>query len=151
MHSAPAVRYPVPRSARAGCALAVLCALPVLAWIVAWMAGLSAVALALIAASWLAACGVAVHQWRGTRPGRLRWDGQAWWWQPDKPVHADEHAVIVDLRLDLQSAVLVRTAGSSGQVSWCWLDRAAAPARWGDLRRALHQRGAAQPAAEPLR
>lgn len=151
MHSAPAVRYPVLRSVRAGCVVAALCALPVLAWIVAWMAGLSAAALAVVAAIWLAACGVAVLQWRGMRLGRLRWDGQAWWWQPDEPMHADEHAVSVDLRLDFQSAMLVRTVGASVGAGWCWLDRAAAPARWGDLRRALHQRGAVRSAAEPLR
>jgi hypothetical protein len=153
MHSAPAVRYPVPRSARAGRVLAALCAMPVLPFAIGWMSGgVSAAALTAIGAIWLVAGSVAVAQWRGMQAGQLRWDGQTWWWHPGPQAHADEHAVSIELRLDLQAAVLVRMVGAPNGVCWRWLDRTVAPGLWGDLRRALCQRGAARPTLpEPQR
>jgi hypothetical protein len=38
-------------------------------------------------------------------------------------------------------------AGAPGRVQWRWLERSAAPARWGDLRRALYQRSLPKPVA----
>lgn len=146
MHSAPAVRYPVPRPARAGRVLALLCLLPALPLFHGWALGLSATALALVGASWLLAAAAVFVQWRGMHAGQLRWDGQAWWWLPDDAAQADEHAVSMALHLDLQSAVLVRMAGAPGRMQWRWLERGAAPARWNELRRALCQRRAAPPA-----
>ncbi|MGC3983248.1 MAG: hypothetical protein QM777_00170 [Pseudorhodoferax sp.] len=146
MHSAPAVRYPVPRSARAGRVLALLCLAPAAPCLYGWASGLPVAALAISCAGWLLAAAVVLLQWRGMRAGQLRWDGQAWWWLPDDAAQADEHAVSISVHLDLQSAVLVRMAGAPGRVHWRWLARAAAPARWSDLRRALYQRHAAPPA-----
>ncbi|GHC99545.1 hypothetical protein GCM10007320_56200 [Pseudorhodoferax aquiterrae] len=145
MHSAPAVRYPVPRPARAGRVLALLCLVAAIPLFHGWALGLSATALAVVGASWLLAAAAVFGQWRGMRAGQLRWDGQAWWWQPDAAAHADEHAVSIALHLDVQAAVLVRVAGAPGRVQWRWLARTAAPSRWNDLRRALYQRHAAQP------
>jgi hypothetical protein len=147
MHSAPAVRYPVPRSARAGRALVWLCLAPAAPCLYGWASGLPAVALAAICASWLLAAAVILLQWRGMRAGQLRWDGQAWWWLPDDAARVDEHAVSIVLHLDLQSGVLVRMVGAPGRVHWRWLERSSAPARWGDLRRALYQRSLAKPVA----
>jgi hypothetical protein len=152
MHSAPAVRYPVPRSACAGHALAWLCLVPAAPYLYCWVSGLSAAALAVVGASWLLAAAVLFLQWRGMHAGQLRWDGQAWWWLPDAAAQTDEHAVTVALHLDLQAAVLVRMVGAPGRVHWRWLERAAAPAGWSALRRALCQRSAAAPMSpEPQR
>lgn len=152
MHSAPAVRYPVPRSARAGRALAWLCLAPAAPCLYGWASGLPAAALAAVGASWLLAAAVLLLQWRGMHAGQLRWDGQVWWWLPDTAAQADEHAVTVALHLDLQAAVLVRMVGAPGRVHWRWLERAAAPAGWSALRRALCQgRVAAPTAPEPQR
>jgi hypothetical protein len=143
MHSAPAVRYPVPRSARAGRAVAWICLAPAAPCLYGWAFGLPVAALAAIGASWLLATAAIFLQWRGMRAGQLRWDGQAWWWLPDDAAQADEHAVSVALHLDLQSAVLVRMTGAPGRVQWRWLACVAAPAHWRDLRRALYQRSLA--------
>ncbi len=140
MHSAPAVRYPVPRSARAGRVLAALCGLPAVACLLWWQAGVSAPALAAFGAAWVLAATICVFQWHHLRAGRLRWDGQAWFWLPDAAAEQDEHAVTIQLRLDLQSVVLVHMKGAPGMVDWRWLERSAAPQRWNDLRRALVQR-----------
>lgn len=139
MHSAPAVRYPVPRSTRAGGALALLCLLAAgvcLGW---WVA-----AEASAAAGWAVAAGLALGvavagvQWRGMRPGELHWDGQAWWWLSDGAPGLDEQPVAVDVRLDLQTGVLIHLANASGLVRWRYLERRAQPQRWSDLRRALY-------------
>lgn len=42
--------------------------------------------------------------------------------------------------LDLQGCVLLRWRAGRGAVGWLWLDRASAPARWDDLRRAVYSR-----------
>ncbi|KQP35823.1 hypothetical protein ASF44_21205 [Pseudorhodoferax sp. Leaf274] len=135
----------MPRSARAGRALAVLCLAPAASCLLGWASGLAAAPLVAVAASWVLAAAAVVLQWRGVRAGQLRWDGQAWWWLPDDAAQADEYAVSIVLHLDLQSAVLVRMVGAPGRVRWRWLECAAAPARWSDVRRALHQRGVPAP------
>ncbi len=140
MHSAPAVRYPVPRSARAGRVLALLCLTPAAPFFYALASGATAAALSIVCVGWLLAATVVLFQWRGLRAGQLRWDGRAWWWLPDNAIQSDEYAVNVVLHLDLQSSMLVRMTGAPGSVHWCWLERVAAPARWSDLRRALSQR-----------
>ena len=147
MHSAPAVRYPVPRFARAGRVLVLLCLAPAAPFLYGWASGLPAAALAIACASWLFAAAVVFLQWRGMHAGQLRWDGQAWWWLPDDAAQADEHAVSMALHLDLQAVALVRMVGAPGHVPWRWLARDAAPARWNDLRRALYQRHAVSPVA----
>lgn len=119
--------------------------MPVAAGVLGWRAGLTATALAVVAGAWLLALAIVLFQYRAMRPGQLRWDGQAWWWQPSDGASADAHAVNIDLRLDLQSTVLVRMTGQPGLARWCCLERAAAPARWSDLRRALHQRAVPLP------
>lgn len=139
MHSAPAVRYPVPRSACAGRVLAVLCALPSIPLLFWWRDGAQPAALAIFVAVWCCTVLFAARQWRGMRRGQLRWDGQAWCWLPDGDVARSEHPVTVDLRLDMQAAVLVRAIGMPGWVHWLFLEQSAAPAHWHALRRALHE------------
>lgn len=130
MHSAPAVAYPVARSARAGLVLAVLAGLaaaPVLWWVgqgaPLWPALLAW-------AAWAAAATGAWLQWRRMPKGELRWDGQAWWWADAR----GERAIRPRMRLDLQSVILVQADGSGG---WHCLESRMLPSRWGDLRRAL--------------
>ncbi|KQP03034.1 hypothetical protein [Pseudorhodoferax sp. Leaf265] len=126
--------------------------MPAAPYLYCWVSGLSAAALAVVGASWLLAAAVLFLQWRGMHAGQLRWDGQAWWWLPDAAAQTDERAVTVALHLDLQAAVLVRMVGAPGRVHWRWLERAAAPAGWSALRRALCQRRAAAPTSpEPQR
>lgn len=130
MHSAPAVAYPVARSARAGMALAVLVALAAAPGL--WWAyqGAAVWSLLAVGAVWIVASVVAVLQWRRTPRGQLRWDGEAWWWSDPH----GERGVRPRVRLDLQAMLLVQTAGPFG---WHWLESGVAPSRWDDLRRAL--------------
>jgi hypothetical protein len=140
MHSAPAVRYPVPRSTRAGRLLAALCVLPSVPLLLWWGDGAQPVAMAVFAVAWACAAGLAGLQWRAMAAGQLRWDGQAWWWLPDEAAAHDEYPVSVALRLDLQMTALVRVDGTPGWAGgWRVLERSAAPARWNDMRRALYE------------
>jgi len=66
--------------------------------------------------------------------GTLLWDGDGWWW---------EHAAlrtggVVTSALDLHSVMLLRFVSDSGSRYWFALARAADPARWLALRRAVH-------------
>jgi hypothetical protein len=144
MHSAPAVRYPVPRSPLAGRWLLALCAVSGGAAGIGWQAGLSAPGLALVVLVWLMAVAVCWAQWRSLVPGQLRWDGQAWWWRADQAPSGDECPVRVAVHLDLQSAMLLHLQGVGRTAPWCWLDASAAPVNWQAMRRAL-----CQPQAEP--
>lgn len=81
---------------------------------------------------WCAAA--AVWQWRGMRTGVLRWDGQAWWWRSDE----DEMAVTVRVCWDLQRAALLYVQDLPLRARWTFVERHHLPARWDDLRRALH-------------
>lgn len=139
MHSAPAVRYPVPRSARAGHLLAALCMLPSVPLLLWWGDGAQPAALALVAAVWSCTAALAGLQWRGMGAGQLRWDGQAWWWMRVESTLYDESPVSIALRLDLETVALVRVVGAPGWVRWRVLERSAAPERWRAVRRALHE------------
>jgi hypothetical protein len=152
MHSAPSVNYPVGRS-RWGAALLAL----------AWLAGAAAtlqwtlyheVPVARLAAAWLvliAAGAMAAWRWRAQPRGSLAWDGAGWTWDGSAAP-----AVSGSLRVsvDLQRVLLVHWRGG-GASQWLWLERASAPERWADLRRAVYSRARpdtlplAPPAAKP--
>lgn len=136
MHNAPAVTYPVGRSSIQG-ALGLALWLPGTAATVAWALtspGLRSVALA--ACLNLAVGALAAASWWRTRPGELQWDGGRW--QLDRCGHArDGQARVV---MDLQACVLLHWRADHGAGDWLWLDRASAPARWDDLRRAVYSR-----------
>ncbi|WP_298923661.1 hypothetical protein [uncultured Ramlibacter sp.] len=155
MHNAPSVTYPVGRSSLPGVLLAVLWLLgaaAAAAW--AWQTAPSAGAQLLVAAVLALAGACALRMWRRLPEGELAWDGRGWFW----PALAAEAGVLA-VSLDLQRALLLRWQGRGegrGAAQWLWLDRAACPERWGDLRRAVYSRatpdalaGARPPAAKP--
>jgi toxin CptA len=136
MHSAPSVSFPVGRSPFQGAVL-----------LLVWLLGCGATGLWWFhsaspgwrpAAAWLllgAAGGFAAWNWRRTRSGVVRWDGQSWDWSGEP--HAKAGAVQVSL--DLQRCLLLRW--KSGKAShWLWLERDAGVERWDDLRRAVYSR-----------
>lgn len=155
MHSAPAVEYPVGRSAfQAG-----LDAALVFAWLVmqaSWWWSLRGAALP--AAWWLSAVSgvlvlVGLH-WRGrtVAQGRLCWEPAVrhvagtlpqagalpgrWLWHSQAYRHGTE---LADLRwsLDLQGHVLLHLRNAAGVGWWVWLAHDSAPADWQALREAL--------------
>jgi toxin CptA len=138
MHTAPSVLYPLGRSRFLGSLLLV-------GWLIAagvtvcwWQA--SAVAdwrpllgcVAMLIAAWVMATG-----WCRAPVGRLQWDGQRWRWESlvYRSGTALEPPVVV---LDVQFALLLRLDNQAGAVWWLWAERSASPARWFDLRRAVH-------------
>lgn len=77
---------------------------------------------------------LARRDWPGAGRGSLRWDGANWCWQGEGQGRIGRLAV----PLDLQSALLVRWSPvAGGRPAWFWLDCAADPSGWLDLRRAL--------------
>ena len=146
LHSAPSVLYPLGRSRFLGCWL-------LLTWLIA--AGVNVWwFLATAAADWrpLLGCGallvsawVMTTGWRHSPVGLLQWDGQCWRWSSSvyRSGTALEPPVVV---LDVQFALLLRLDNLAGAVWWLWAEQSASPARWLDLRRAVH----AKPRPETL-
>ena len=87
----------------------------------------------------LAAVGLAgVGAWRaGWRAacGELHWDGRHWSLVGDRALGTAGATV----HLDFQTLLLVRLTQGAASV-WLWLDHRACPARWLDVRRAVHAR-----------
>ncbi len=152
MHSAPSVNYPVGRSRWAAALLA-------LAWsagaavAAAWSAQ-SDIALWRPGAVWLALAGsglFALRAWWTGPEGVLAWDGSSWSWTAVRGA-----ATVGQLRvsIDLQVLLLTSWHDADGR-HWLWLERARAPERWSELRRAVYSRArpaltvAGSPAAKP--
>lgn len=101
-----------------------------------WSGSVLALLVALLGAS-AAASG---FFWRGQHPEALTWDGGNWLLAaPGVVPDTRRHAVRVDVMLDLQWALLVRSrpVGSSGRFCWLWLQRGQDGGRWHALRCAL--------------
>ena len=97
-----------------------------------------------VAAGCLLLCAVACAMaWRGMAVGTLRWDGELWWWAEATGV---ERPVEVGLRLDVQDAMLFSLSAAPAATRWGVAERARLPARWSDLRRAVHGQRASTPA-----
>ena len=145
MHRAPSVSYPVGRSRLLGLILSL-----------AWLLGALATGLwTLYSPSWRPAIGwaavaatgaFAAWRWWHGASGVLAWDGEAWQW-PGGP-HAQSGTL--EVTVDLQDWLLLRWR-SDGRSCWLWLERAARPERWDDLRRGVYSRARieALPAAGP--
>jgi hypothetical protein len=73
-----------------------------------------------------------------TRSGSVTWDASEWWWDCQGRRLSGRIAV----RLDIQSALLIRFVSGDGAGHWLWLDRKSLPARWLSLRRAVQAAGA---------
>lgn len=134
MHSAPSVSYPVGRSFFLACLMG-------LAWLAgacvvgAWLLSLSpSVGLTAFAPGVVLLAGVlATRSWRASPVGEVCWDGQAWTWRGQAVAF---EAVV----LDLQACLLVFWRSPGAGTGWLWLERAARPDRWSDLRRAVYSR-----------
>lgn len=148
MHNAPAVNFPVGRSALHGWLIALVLLLTLMVdvlWL--WQAGqmdwpawgaLSVGVMVAMAACW---------DWYRQPAGLLRWDGTQWYWL------AKEIELPGDLsvRLDWQRAMLLEFQPGHGPVCWFWVTRNQAPVWWEALRRAVHaaHRRAQAEQAEP--
>lgn len=135
MHNAPSVSYPAGRSRFAallllgawllGCAAALL-----------WQAQAPGIVRLGVMLAALAASGLfAAWQWRRTPGGILAWDGAQWNWS----AMPEAAATRVEVALDLQRTLLLRWT-ADGAARWIWVERAARPERWDDLRRAVYSR-----------
>ncbi|HEY2255529.1 MAG TPA: hypothetical protein VGI11_07815 [Variovorax sp.] len=140
MHSAPSVNYPVGRSRGAGRLLGLVWAFGAAGLLVAclqagslgWRHGLLGFAVLFAGAA------ASVGLRRCTEPADLGFDGRRWSISGRGPLRSAKARVA----LDLQSLLLVRL-DESDRRRWIWLDRRLAPARWPDVRRAMHSRAAA--------
>ena len=136
MHNAPAVTYPVGRSSIRGALGLVLWLLGVAA-VTGWALTAPDARLVVAAASLcLGVAMLAAVSWWRTEAGQLKWDGDDW--QLHLHGRADGGKPVV--ALDLQACLLLRWQAAGGTGGWLWLDRASAPARWDDLRRAVYSR-----------
>lgn len=138
MHSAPSVSYPLGRSRFLGGLLLVgwLLAAGVTLWW--WRASAAADWRPLLGClAWLLAGWVMLTGWRRSPVGRLQWDGQRWRWE--SVVYRSGTALEAPAAvLDVQFALFLRLDNQAGAVWWLWAERSASPARWFDLRRAVH-------------
>ncbi|MDP3250576.1 MAG: hypothetical protein Q8M77_01555 [Hydrogenophaga sp.] len=155
MHNAPSVIYPVGRCRFLAAFLALL-ALAGLGMLLLWW---TEVGHASFVHGWLASAGAvlwlvwatwATWNWRRSRRGRLEWDSQApseslsqadgegaWRWRDGASVEATRLDGVA-LAVDLQILALLRLRCAGCNSRWIWVEQWREPARWNDLRRALH-------------
>ena len=155
MHNAPSVIYPVGRC-RFLAAFMALLALAGLGMLLLWW---TAVRHASLAQAWTASAGAvlwlvwatwATRDWRRSHRGRLEWDSQAptaslaladgqgvWRWRDGACVEATRLDGVA-LAVDLQRLALLRLRIAGRDSRWIWVEQRCEPARWNDLRRALH-------------
>lgn len=152
MHAAPAVTHPTGRTPQLAALLLGLWALGLAAAVVALMLQPSLAApgwqaAALLGAPLLAGAALA-RWWRTQRPRRLSWDGAQWRLDPGAADAWGDLAVQrVEVRLDLQRALLLRASGPElGRGRWLWAQAGRDAAGWHLLRCAVHA-GAPAPAS----
>ena len=77
---------------------------------------------------------LACHAWRNTETGQLAWGGESWVWATTH--HATTGSMAV--HLDVQFLMVLTLKDDRGRFVWLWAERAADPAGWRALRRALY-------------
>ena len=77
---------------------------------------------------------LAGHAWRETEAGELAWGGESWVWATTH--HATTGSMAV--HLDVQFLMVLTLKDDRGRSVWLWVERAADPAHWRALRRALY-------------
>ncbi len=77
---------------------------------------------------------LAGHAWRETEAGELAWGGESWVWATTH--HATTGSMAV--HLDVQFLMVLTLKDDRGRFVWLWAERAADPAGWRALRRALY-------------
>ena len=142
----PAVLYPLRRNSVLGVSLVALLlvgAAGLLGWALQGAAATESshppgwAALAL----WVLAASSALHFWRHQRAGALRWDGQSWVIELERPGFSSlSLSSSPQVLLDLQSHLWVHARVADGGSVWLWLDQSSQPERWWDLRRAVYSR-----------
>lgn len=137
---APAMRYPVHRSAWLAGTLVSLSAaggLGLAAWMLwgaaQWPRGVLQGAWLV----WLLATVAAFRFWVRMPVGALAWDGHAW--ELHGPGGGSVRGALT-LHLDLQRCMAVCLTPLAGKAQWIWLERGCAAAHWLDLRRAVYSR-----------
>lgn len=75
--------------------------------------------------------------WWRQRPGLLSWDGAQWSWH-EASAARPLTALRLQVRLDLQRALLLRVRGPHAASGWLWVQQGADPGRWHLLRCALY-------------
>ena len=82
---------------------------------------------------------------RAAQPGRLRWDGMHWFWEPTPHGPGEGGAELgqIDLVFDIQIALLLKwqplSSTLGGRKQWFWLTPATCQENWLALRRAVHR------------
>jgi len=137
------VQYPAGRSAWLAGVLA-LWSLAGLLALAAWARwGASAQPSWVVAAAlllWLSASVAAGRFWARLPQGMLAWDGQVWELRCER---AEAVRGTLTVHLDLQQRIGVRLEPEELPPQWLLLERHHAPARWGDVRRAVYSRAGA--------
>ncbi len=152
MYNAPSVIYPVGRCRLVAALLWLLGAVALSVLILWWIdpssnhpwAGWTGILL------WLGWGVWAAWDWRRSPRGWLEWDAHApaaslvpsdgqgaWRWRDAEQQEASRLRG-VELAIDLQVLTLLRLQGAGRHPCWAWMEQWRAPARWNDLRRALH-------------
>ena len=142
MHSAPAVTHPTGRTAQLALGLATLGALGLLGAVAVAVSGRAQALAAWQAIALLAACALALGGlwifWRAQRPHQLAWDRAQWRLSGHDAAPAEGAVVQVQVRLDLQAALLLCAQDlETGRRSWLWAQKGADAGRWHLLRCAL--------------
>ena len=140
---APAVRYPLRRSAALGSALGLILLAgggAGVAW--AWQGAYSfTVGVMAAACLWVLVAAAAFHFWQRQWVGMLHWDGQAWALETTTPDGISwALSEPPEVFLDLQTHVWLCATFVGRRRIWVWLERASQPERWLDLRRAVYSR-----------
>ena len=134
-NNAPAVRYPVGRSSFQGYFLLVFA---VTAGIVGglWIHAVPTLgsAQSFFFAVLVGVVALAGNAWRKTETGQLAWGGESWVWTTAH--HATTGSMAV--HLDVQFLMVLTLKDDRGRFVWLWAERAADPAGWRALRRALY-------------
>jgi hypothetical protein len=139
MHNAPAVAYPVGRSALYAVVLLGLSLLGIFSTVLGWWEapqrtiGWRQLALG---GMWLSCTGFAAFSWWRSPQGTLRWDGHVWYW--------DDVPGGIQVGLDAQRMLWVRWTAQderSRAVRWVCLESSRSPLQWMDLRRAVYSPG----------
>ena len=109
----------------------------VLAWLWAYTTQQSGWRILVMLICSAVAGGAAYRGWKNAPIGQIAWDGQLWRWESvgyQTGIAAQKLSVLADF----QSLMLLRIENQAHASLWLWMERAAMPERWLDLRRAVY-------------
>jgi toxin CptA len=138
-HYAPVVQYPIGaalllRGAVAG--VIALVGVVLMVWGLQSPSGNMLAPIVMASLLYILCAGIAAKfAWQLPR-GNLHWDGRIWHWG-DQALEADDGLCV---HFDAQHCMLLSLRFKRQADVWLWLERRAAPAHWGDLRRAVYSR-----------